>query len=129
MPTIAEKNELFKELLYTASPQQFSKLIEMLEQHADHHDFNEIILGLKRAAFVDMLTVLKINERVFNRTGKGFKTHLHLGAETGMVLVLSQKDSQDLESTYVKLYDQHKNELLLMIDVQAIPQERELSRA
>jgi hypothetical protein len=104
-----------EEFIMNATPKQLSKFIEALEQQTDR-DFNGLVRSLKVVAFLEMLKSLKINKHVLNRTGKGFETHLHIDAETGMVLFISKKDSQNLEATYIRLYDMHKDKLLQIID-------------
>lgn len=107
------------DFLKTATPNKYAQLIEMLQQDKDHN-FSELALVLKKVAFLEMLGVLNAGRYTYRcNNSKRYYTELYINDERNRVsLIVSKKDSQDLDAMYVRLYDQHKDELLRMIKAQ-----------
>lgn len=120
-PTDQEKSEL-ENFFHTATPKQLVKVIDIMEQQKSDvwsgelwHDLTQ---SVKRLAFQAMLQALDARTHTYTCSNtKRYYTELHINEKwNSVILCISKKDSRNLDAMYQRLYDQHKDELLRMID-------------
>jgi hypothetical protein len=105
----------FIKFLFESTPQELALVIQDMEQREDFKS-NKFDLVVKTVAFRGMLQQLKIPTHTMNRV-RGVKSKLYLEKELNQsTLILTKKDKENFHLVYPKLYDQHKDELLQMIE-------------
>lgn len=101
----------------TATAAQLIGLVIGLE--AKGHDFGDIMPDYKSLAFRAALDELKVSICYLKSNSKSEKycSHLYLDSELNRFsLFINKKDRPDLHAMYVRLFDQHKDELLRLLD-------------
>lgn len=119
--TDQEKSEL-ENFFQAATPKQLVEVIDIMEQQKSDFWSGELWHGLKqsvkRLAFQAMLQALDARTHTYTcSNSKRYYTELHINEKwNSVILLISKKDLSNLDAMYQRLYDQHKDELLRMID-------------
>lgn len=105
------------------TPKQMIELVEIAEKEEGK---SHIVTNLfKRAAVINMLIELKVNTHEFKSpNSKRYYTELYINYNMmiddlnrpDMCLFISKKDSKEPDSMFIRIYDEHKDTLLDIID-------------